>query len=312
MLKKTSINNKRLAVIDLGSNTFHLLIVEKQNNKAPYFKTIFRKREFVFVLGENYKQIGQEEQLRAIDCIRSFDKIINELSVDIVIPAATAAFRMAKNGQKILSKLEQILDVPISIFTGQQEAHFIFKGISLMPKRFDANILIMDIGGGSVELILSENKTLKFADSFKAGISFIRNNFRISDIITSEEKEIIYNYLDNNIKSFFNKIKNESPTQLVGSSGPFEILEKLTDAEPSITGNIFNRQQVLIIAQKITSSSKSERQAIKGMPADRSDLSKESFLLVEYLLNSLPSIEEICVSPFSLKEGIIAEQLNLE
>jgi exopolyphosphatase/guanosine-5'-triphosphate,3'-diphosphate pyrophosphatase len=310
MLKK-ELDKDRLAVIDLGSNTFHLLIVEKQTT-PPFFKVVYRKREFVYILGANSKNFGTDEQKRAIDCISSFREILDNHNVKTIVPVATAAFRMANNGDAFIAKLEFVLQSQINIFSGQKEAEFIFKGVKLMPNAFENTNLIMDIGGGSVEFILFKKDKIILSESFNTGISFLRHNFKMSEPIACSEKILLNDYLEKQHINFFDQLKFYKPSQLIGSSGPFEILEHLTSVSPIVYGNKFSRKTVLNYSHQISNSSKKERIDIQLMPANRADLSKESFLLLEHTLKSIECIEKVCVSPFSLKEGIIAHYLNLE
>jgi len=310
MLKK-ELGKERLAVIDLGSNTFHLLIVEKQEN-PPFFKVLYRKREFVYVLGPNAKYFGIEEQKRATACISKFRELLDKHKVKNIVPAATAAFRMAKNGDSFIAKLEFVLQSQINIFSGQKEAEFIFKGVKLMQNAFENTNLIMDIGGGSVEFILFKKNKIILSESFNTGISFLRHNFKMSEPIALSEKKLINDYLEKQHTRFFEQLKFHKPGQLIGSSGPFEILEHLTSVSPLVYGNKFTRKTVLNYSNQISTSTKKERLEIEHMPTNRADLSKESFLLLEHTLLSIECIEKVCVSPFSLKEGIIAHYLNLE
>jgi len=309
MLKK-ALDNNRLAIVDLGSNTFHIIIVEKQVH-APYFKVIKRQRDFVYIIGKNSTYFDSKEIKRAKDVISQFKKIADNYNAKKIITVATAAFRMAKNGTQLLSELEILLRSKITILSGLLEAEYIYKGVQLMPLDYTLNNLIMDIGGGSIELILfGQNKTNQIK-SFKAGISYLRHNFQISEPITIKEKNTLKKYLDSQFKIFFNTFTKHFPTQLIGSSGPFEIIENINNVSPNRSGNIFKRKEVLKLCKKITSFSKDERFAIDRMPENRADLSKESFLLVEYILESISTIESIIVCPFSIKEGIVVEYYNL-
>ena len=302
----------RLAVIDLGSNTFHLLIAEKDNITPPYFKEIYRKREFVYLLGEDEFSISTEAQARALQTISEFKDKIKSLGVAKIVAIGTAAFRMAQNGDSLKKSLEHILESHIEVIEGQKEARLIYKGAKLMSCVFEPDNLLMDIGGGSVEFVHFRDAGIQNSISIKAGISYLRNNYLISDPLKNDERVKVFSHLDRLLTNFANSIVNYSPSLLLGTSGPFEILEELKAITPSIFGNDFNREEVLSFCKLVNEGDLHHRLGIKGMPATRADLSKESFLLMEYVLLRFEFIQFVRVGPFGLKEGIIAEYLNLE
>lgn len=311
-MPQKELDSQRIAIIDLGSNTFHLLIVEVNRSNAQIFKTILRERQFIFLLGKkNY--IDENARCRALQCLTTFQELILKHQITIVKVVATEALRSAKNKTQILSEFEQTLGFPIEIIDGIQEAEFIYSGIRLLDNHFYEPSLIIDIGGGSVEFILGSKTKIYKLISVKAGISFMRNNLVESDPISPQNKLKIYAYLDGMLDGFFEVVKTYRPIALIGSSGPFEIIESIEKGHFSEEGSfVFSREVVEELADRICLYDKAQRAGIKNMPASRSDLSLESFLIIKYVLSRVSSIEKIVVSPYGIKEGVISKTLNLE
>ncbi len=296
----------RLAVLDLGSNTFHLLIVEKQN-RAPYFKELYKQRQYIYLASQGKSMITSEKLDLAIDCLIEFKEITESFQCREIRAVATAAIRSADNSEFILEQIRERSGILVELISGEREAELIHKGILCLDREIYGPGLIMDIGGGSVEFIIQNNGEIVFSASYNIGISFIRNEFIFSEPVKDSEITDFYNHLDQELSELIENIYNNKIVYLIGSSGSFEIIEALNNDIPSTTGNIYLRSQVEWIAEEILKSNKAQRFAIDKMPTMRADLSKEAFLLIHYFLQKFTSLREVLVSPYALKEGLISE-----
>ena len=139
----------RIAVIDLGTNTFHILIAEAQADHS--FKDLHRQRFFVKLAEEGIETIGEAPLERGFKALTHFKNLIEELQVIKVKAIGTAALRTASNGPAFVQQVKEKLGFQIELISGDQEATFIHKGVSLAVPFKEQNYLLMDIGGGSVE-----------------------------------------------------------------------------------------------------------------------------------------------------------------
>ncbi|MBT8233628.1 MAG: hypothetical protein HKO66_16935 [Saprospiraceae bacterium] len=302
-------DSKRFAAIDLGSNTFHFMAVES-HHEPPYFNVLHKERHFVYLLGPNAKHFEADAIVRAVDSLEKFQELISKYDIPSVKTVATAAFRLSENYADFIEAVAPVFKHSITTISGEQEASYAFKGVQLMNHDFSDNNLIVDIGGGSVELIFFDKNGTYLVESLKMGITFLRHHFDPSDPIKEEEKIQMFGYFDNLLFDFWSSLP-ELPNMLIGMSGPFEIIEHMTSAKPSIYGNAYSSAEILKMSQQITSKTAEGRKNIELMPKERYDLSKESFLIIEYLLKKCKSINSVMVSPFGIKEGIVSEALNL-
>lgn len=312
MLRK-GLDNNTVAIIDLGSNTFHLLILKVGEGNLKPFEPIFRKRIFVYLLGKDKNKITHEAKVKALDCLGKFKKYLINYNVSKVKVIATEALRAAQNKYEIIQDFQSVLGFPIEIIDGHKEAEYIYRGVKLLDNHFYNPSLIIDIGGGSVEFILGTKEKIIKLISVKAGITFLRHNFVSSDPLTKYNKDKIFLYLDQILSAFIDDISKYKPIALIGSSGPFEIIEALDVGNMNNRESIvYSKEHVLKISKEIDKYNKVERARMKNMPQDRSDLSKESFFLINYILLKIPSIQKVIVSPYGIKEGVASMLLNLE
>ena len=295
--------SSRYAVIDLGSNTFHLLISDL-DHQTQSFKEVFRKRSFVYLSKDGIQQLSNKAISRAVNCLKLMGALCRAYEVDEIEIFGTAVFRSASNIELITEAIANYCGTTLRILTGEEEADYILKGISWTIESDEQPYLVMDIGGGSVEYILVDGDNVSRC-SLNHGISVLRNEWERSDPPSDSNLVELYNQLD---REFIEKeaYQLHQPVFLVGSSGPFEILESMLGQA------ICSRDQALPCIRKILSASLDERMSMDKVPEVRADLSMESMALVDNALRVFKTIESIRVSPFGIKEGFIREKLNLD
>lgn len=305
--------DNRLAVIDLGSNTFHLLIVDLDADNQ-IFSEVYRLREYVYLAQSGIEELSSQAMLRGLKCLALFLEKAKEYSATTIIAIGTSAIRSARNGKDFVEHVHSELGIKIEVIEGVREAQLIFKGITsfLRPKLRNYN-LIVDVGGGSVEVILTDCLSLLRSWSFNCGISVLRNVWQRNDPPTEKDRLEFTKIVDAQVGNHLDVLSQYSIENMVGGSGPFEIVESYFGLTPNPYGNKLKIDQLRDVIDLITSNDKASRLQIKGMSASRHDLSMESMMLLDYLLSKTPSeTGELIVSQYALKEGIIAESLNLD
>lgn len=296
------------AVADLGTNTFHLLVVKKSKDN---FDEVYRERVFVNIAEEGIQHIGDPPYHRAKETIRSFSDKLDELGVTEVKVFGTAALRTADNGPQLIHEIKAETGIDIQIIDGKREAELIAKGTNLILDMSVGQYLIMDIGGGSVEFILVDDGDIGYIKSFPLGVTALYNHFNHEEPISTQEVEEIHQYLSNQLLNLRETIENQRIKALVGASGSFEVLELI------INGKINNRScskfdiaDTKEIMDTIIKMDLSQRLAHKSIPNHRAKLIVVAFLLMQQVLGS-SSFDKLIVSPFALKEGVISEYLGI-
>ena len=302
--------NNRVAVIDCGSNTFHLLIAERYDSSLG-FREVYRERAFVYLSKSGINEISPSSYALGINTLDRFQQLMIAHKVNLVRCVGTAVLRSSINGAKFISEVKENLRLEIELIDGLEEAALIFNGISLSDLPAGPS-LILDIGGGSLELIYGNRNQAVSAVSVNAGISVLRSLRAEIDLLHQSDHNILYNKLTTELEPFISELAMQNPHTLIGASGPFEIIELMNFCTPLSKGNLFSREDVLEICKAICTNDLQGRINLPGMPENRADLSTESMIIIKYLLERLNSLRNILVSPYSLKEGVIKELLNLD
>ncbi len=305
----------KVAVLDLGTNTFNLLLV-KITPKAYY---IFYDEKIPVKIGMNgisQGVISQEAQQRALTALHHYQKIINNEKISKVYGYATSAFRNAKNGKEFRAMIEEKTGLPINIISGEMEAECIYKGVSRALDIGSENAMIMDIGGGSVEFIIGNNKEILWKKSFEIGAQRLLDNFHQHDPIQSSDIKKLNRYLEEVLDPLNEVIEKYQPKTLIGSSGTFDTLSEIYCIASNIhitsdyTELPLTPKAVDDIFEKIVVRNREERLIIPGMIEMRADMIVVATSLVRFILGKY-NLKKIRVSAYSLKEGMISHVQNV-
>ena len=301
--------NEKLAIIDLGTNTFHLLLVESSKCKIG-FEVLHRERHYVLLAEGGIDTISDSSMQRAKSAIDAFQNVLsNYKDIELVI-VGTEALRVATNGNLINIYIkEHLSSVPYTI-SGNREAELIYKGNKLIVSADHTPYLIMDIGGGSTEFILVDDNHIILSNSYPLGVTKIYNAFNDTDPISIQAISSIESHIENQLSDMTEVIKGYNLNCLIGASGSFEVLSEV------LTGNIPQQELVNIsladfekLSMKVISSSIDERRDIKGIPENRIKFIQVAFIMMRKIID-MYAPDQIGVSPFAIKEGLISEWLT--
>lgn len=307
---------EKYAIIDLGTNTFNLLIAEKVNSKQ--FKIVYSEKIPV-KLGEGGINKGTIEPIpfeRGINALNIYKKKIIEFEIETVAAFATSAIRSAHNGKIFVAKALEETGINIQIINGNREAELIYKGVKLAVNFTDEHALIMDIGGGSTEFILTSQQGIVWKKSFDLGAARLLDKFKPSEPITKEEINNLKTHLFNHLEELWQITKLHKTTCLIGSSGSFDSFTEMVCAKHKQKINLKETKNFKLeitefedLYSKILKSTREERMQIPGLVEMRVDMIVISSILTKLVLDEL-YLNKIIVSTYSLKEGVLAELLN--
>lgn len=303
----------RFAVIDLGTNTFHLLIAESFGGTFE----ILYKTNVPVKLGEgriNDNLIIPAAFNRGIRTLQDFSLSIKEFNVDQVKATATSAVRSAKNGAEFVSEAKALADIEIETISGDEEAELIYKGVKLSDAIQDLS-LIMDIGGGSIEFILCNTQQLIWKKSYNIGAARLMQQFFKSDPINDGEKHAILNHVQNQLVDLFEICEKHQPTKLIGSAGAFETFAELIIRKNNQEVDIckvktyaFNYDEYIATTLKLINSTHQERAEMPGMIPLRIDMIVIAALITNYVMGRL-KLNQLSLSTYDLKMGVLASLL---
>jgi exopolyphosphatase/guanosine-5'-triphosphate,3'-diphosphate pyrophosphatase len=295
----------RRAVIDLGTNTFHLLIADV--SAAGAINEVYRERIFVKLASDGILTIGEAPFMRGIKALCQYREKLDEYGVSDLQAIGTAALRTATNGAAFLREAKEKSQISIALISGDKEADYITKGVLLAVPAATERVLIMDIGGGSTEFIIADQGCVYWRQSFPLGVSVLFNGFHFSDPIS----EVEINALETHLEGFLKPLKvalNGFPTHhLVGAAGTFDVLaERLRDPEASLhsTSHQLDITGFPLLYERIVRATLAERLASPDVPKERADMIVVAMVLLRFVFR-MAKVDRVTVSNYAMKEGIL-------
>jgi exopolyphosphatase/guanosine-5'-triphosphate,3'-diphosphate pyrophosphatase len=311
------VHHRRLALIDMGTNTFHLLIVEDRPGQAPH---VLVRTKVGVRLGEGGISKGEIAPLpyaRALQTVRGFKEEIELHQVTEVRATATSAMRVSRNGPDLVRDILETTGIQVEVIAGEREAELIARGIRQAVPLGQAKHLLMDIGGGSVEFIIANEDSIFWKQSFEIGAQRLLDKFfpEPSGILPRAQVQAELEYLADTLAPLTAAVATHSPLAgLVGSSGSFDTLADLSvgqvrreaDLPPSTSLPVADFEAHF--AQLLTLDHEG-RVALPGMFPMRADMLVVASIIIKYVLTTY-GLTQITTSAFALKEGLLAELLD--
>lgn len=301
----------RIGVLDLGTNTFNLLIVDvnPDNSTTSVFKT--KIPVMLGAGGINRNIITPQAFQRGLNALKSHKALIDNFHVQKTFAFGTSALRSAKNGKQFIKAAKEEVHLEISLITGKKEAELIYYGVREALNIGDEASLILDIGGGSNEFIIGTNTDCFQCHSFDIGAQRLLDMFNPSDPITPEEMREMEKHIERTLEPLFTSIEKYAVKELIGSSGSFETFAALAAhrfSSPSdLKGKkeyVFDMDQYQMIHHDLINATREQRLAMPGMVEMRVDMIVISTVFVNVVLKHL-NISRMRLSAYALKEGIL-------
>ncbi len=306
----------RIAIIDLGTNTFNLLIVE--SGEGSSYQILYSDKLAV-KLGQggiDKKQIAPEPFQRGIDAIRQYLKVASKHGVERVFAFGTSAIRSAENGKDFTAAVKSETGVDVKVIDGNTEAHYIYYGVRQALNLGKETSLIMDIGGGSTEFILCNENEVFWKASFDLGVTRLMEKFTPEDPLSLDDVLQFEAYFEEVLKPLFEAVGQYPTDVLVGSSGSFDSFAEMIAWQmhnPRVlegkTGYEFDLHEFYRLHQYLLVSTLEERLQMKGLIQMRADTIALAGVFVNYILQKL-HINRMRLSTYALKEGVVSLLLS--
>lgn len=299
----------KVAVIDLGTNTCNLLIAEINSQE---YKIVHQSKQLIQLGDKDIRnnRISDEAVERAEKCFNHFKNIINQYEAEKVRIVSTSAVRDAGNKIEILERLCNQTGWIVKVLSGNQEAQLIFEGALLALEKLEKPTVILDIGGGSNELILAEQNSISWKESKPTGMARVINQFALSDPLKPEELRILQEFFCARHATAIEKFREKKANTLVGCSGAFDTIADIIDEVNP--GEKQRRKQEIPLArfnmvyESLVNSTRGERAQMKGMDMVRVDLIVPAVIFIKQLI-AQTGISEIIQTDYALAEGVLFE-----
>ncbi len=295
------------AVIDLGTNTFHLLVVES-NTDGHGWTPVMRERVFVKLAEDGIERIGPAAFERGMAALALFRQHLDRYGIppESVPALGTAALRTAQNAPEFLHEVFVRTGIRAEAISGEREALLIYAGVRQAVPFPDNRVLVMDIGGGSVEMVLADNTGPLWQQSFPVGVAVLYQRFHKSNPIAPEEIAAVESFLDTEMADLWAILERKPTPTLVGAAGAFDIIDHLLldpATKPLLYGWI-PRADFEPLYDQIVRSTLAEREAWQGLIPERREMIVVGMILIRHLLRR-GRMREIYTSVYSMKEGML-------
>ena len=308
---------RRLALIDLGTNTFHLLIVELPTVPGDKPLVLLRTKAGVRLGEGGISQgiIAPEAYARALHTLAGFKEEIELHEAREVRATATSAMRVTKNGPDLVRDIFEQTGIQVNVIAGDREAELICEGVRQAVNLGEGAHLIMDIGGGSVEFIVANDHTIFWKQSFEIGAQRLLDKFfpNPSGVFPAEAVEAEQRYLSTVLTPLVEAVQRYRPASLVGASGSFDSLADMQTGRlrpeselPPCTELALESFQTSY--RHLLAGNHEQRKALPGILPMRADMLVVAAVLIDFVLG-IAEITRIRTSAYALKEGLLAEML---
>ena len=313
----TAKQDRILAAIDIGTNSIHMVVV-RVDPVLPTF-TIIAKEKDTVRLGDRDPRTGDltpEAMERALKALQRCQKLAKSFNAEQIVAVATSAAREAPNGRDFIKRIDSELGLFVNLISGQEEARRIYLGVLSGMEFNNHPHIIIDIGGGSTELILGDSHEPRTLSSTKVGAVRLTAEFITTDPISSTEFQYLQAYIRGMLERPVEEVRvhiqpGEQP-RLVGTSGTIETLatihakEKLGMVPNPLNGYQLSRRDIREIVKRLAAMNYAERAAIPGMSDRRSEIIVAGALILLEAMTLL-GIESLMIGERALREGVIVD-----
>jgi len=297
----------KIAAIDLGTNTFHLIIAERSKHQLH----ILYKTNEPVRLGEDISKdnsIIPAAFARGMACLHAFKAILDTYQVDKIRAVATSGVRSADNGIQFINAVREATAIQIEVIDGDEEAELIYQGVK-SSGAIHSKSLIMDIGGGSTEFIYCDQQQCYWKKSFDIGAARLMQKFFHSDPINQADQHALLTHLQTTLGELLEFGKAFGAVQLIGSAGAFETFSAMINPNldiKTIASTPLDYDKYRLLSQRLIDSAHVERLQMPNLIPLRVDMIVMACLQINFVMDDL-KIKDLSLSTYDLKMGVLQQ-----
>jgi exopolyphosphatase/guanosine-5'-triphosphate,3'-diphosphate pyrophosphatase len=300
----------RLGVLDVGSNTVHLQVVDTSPGARP--NPTFNYKEEL-----RLTQYITEENLisdEGIEKLRSSIKRAIEQSASVqtqeLLPFATSALREASNGEKIISSINKDFHIDLQVLTGEEEAKLTFLAARRWFGWSSGRLLVIDIGGGSLEMAAGVDESPEIAASLPLGAARLTKDFLKGDPYTDKSLRALRDHIENKLEQILpSLVKHQESDRAIATSKTLRTLARLSGDWFDGTGKNITVEAIRKISAKLSEMDESTRAKLPGVSENRASQIVAGSLVAESVMRNL-DISELEICPWALREGVVLKWMD--
>ena len=309
-------DQRRIAAIDIGTNSFHLLVAAV-DPKLRTFR-IIQAEKATTRLGERDPETGEltaAAMQRGLETLRQFRDLAASHRVEQIVTAATSAVREAPNGRDFLQTILDDLGMEVDLVSGPEEARLIYLGVLSGMPFGDRPHLLLDIGGGSTELILADGRDARALTSTRVGAVRLQRDFVRDDPMPPQRRSFLQAFIQGSLEPAVDKVRRrikpgETPV-LVATSGTAMAIGSLAASEEErpprkLHGYRVTRQSLNQVVDRLITMTPAQRRELAPINDRRAEIIVPGALILQTTMKML-GVEEFVLSERALREGLIVD-----
>jgi exopolyphosphatase/guanosine-5'-triphosphate,3'-diphosphate pyrophosphatase len=304
----------QIAALDLGSNSFHLVVVDAGSDGS--IVPLLREKEMLR-LGDVVSREGvvsESAQARAIGAVRRFKALADAAGTEEVVACATSAIREAANGGELVDRIFTETGVRVRVLSGRDEARMIYEAVRASVLIEPGPALCLDLGGGSLELVVGDAERMYWARSVPLGVARLTVELVRDDPPSKDDERRLRERLTAVLAPMAEEVAGYAPTIAIGTSGTLCALGRMVAARrtgsvpDSVNQLTVSRDELLAVHRQIVKSTSAERGRLPGLDARRVDLMPAGSTLLMTAME-LFGLDDLTLSDWALREGIILDAI---
>jgi exopolyphosphatase/guanosine-5'-triphosphate,3'-diphosphate pyrophosphatase len=304
----------RIAAIDCGTNSIHMIVVRIRPDLS--FEVIDREKEMVRLGsgGLDGKALTPEAMAAALQALSRFRRLAESHQVEEILASATSAVREAENGGEFLATVERETGIKARVISGTEEARLIHLAAVYGVDVAGASAVVIDIGGGSVEITHGAGTSLRVAKSFKLGVIRLTERFVHTDPLSGRDEKKLVNHIEDELSKYLREIRNAGFDRVIGTSGTVLSLGTMASADRRRASDEIRNlrvpaKQIHRLRKELADRSISERMKLPGLDPRRADLIVSGAVLLDTVLQKLEAVD-ITLCDFALREGLVLDYIQ--
>jgi exopolyphosphatase/guanosine-5'-triphosphate,3'-diphosphate pyrophosphatase len=304
----------RIAAIDIGTNSIHMIVVQVRPDLS--FEVIDREKDMVRLGagGLDGRSLTPTAISAALQTMSKFRRIAESHKVDEIVACATSATREADNGVEFIAEVDRQTGIRIRVISGTEEARLIHLAAGYGVDIGGTTAVVVDIGGGSVEITLGNANTLTLGKSFKVGVIRLTERFVKSDPLSSGDERRLVKHLNKEMGAHLDQIVGKGFDRVIGTSGTILSLGLMASTEdgdpPEDVRNLrVSSKNLHRLRKHLVESDLEERLATPAMDPRRADLSVAGSVLFDTIIRRLGA-DQFTLCDLALREGIVLDYVR--
>lgn len=305
----------RIAAMDLGSNSFHLLIADAHSDGG--FEAVVRDKEMLRLgsLVAASGRIGPAGADAAVEVVKRFRALAESQGSDDIVVCATAAFREARDSLAVVDQIETEAGVKVRVISGREESRLIFNAVRTSVVIEPGPALAMDLGGGSLELMVGDARGLKWCTSLKLGVARLTAELVRGDPLTGGDCRRITNAVNKVVSRVLPEIARHRPKMAIVSSGTLCTLVRLAAARrggvmpTSVNQLTVSSRDLDSLSAYLLDMTSAERASLPGVDTRRADLLPAGSLILNAVLDQI-GLTEVVGCEWALREGMVLDAIG--